>query len=141
MALEGEAFAKYEILDLRMPPAAEFDEDVEWICRCFGFLESRDKEKTAAKVFKALLEAMKQGKGLSSDELSEKIGLTRGTMVHHLNNLIQSGLVVHREGRYELRGMSLQRTVQEIQRDINRIFENIEHVARSIDETLDLSYR
>jgi predicted transcriptional regulator len=141
MALKGEAFAKYVILDLRTPPAAEFNEDVEWVCKCFGFLEPRDKEKTAARIFKALLEAMKEGKGFSSDELAEKIGLTRGTIVHHLNNLIQGGLVVHREGRYELRGMSLRRTVQEIERDINRIFENIEQVAKSIDETLGLTYR
>ena len=105
-----------------------------------GFLESRDKEKTAAKVFKALLESMKQKKGLPSDELAEKTGLTRGTMVHHLNKMIQSGLAVHREGRYELRGMSLQRTVQEIKRDIERVFEDIEHIAKSIDENLNLKY-
>lgn len=141
MASKGEAFAEYVILDVRMPPTADFEKDVEWICKCFGFLESRDKEKTAARVFRALLEAMKMGKGLSSDELAKKIGLTRGTMVHHLNKLIQSGLAVHREGRYELRGTSLQRTVQEVKRDISRIFENIEHVARSIDETLGLTYR
>lgn len=141
MALEGEALASYTIRDLRMPPSADLDEDVEWICRCFGFLESRDKEKTAARIFKALLEAMKKGKGLSSDELAEKIGLTRGTMVHHLNKLIQSGLIVRREGLYELRGMSLQRTVQETKRDVNRVFENIEKIAQTIDEAIDLTYR
>ncbi|MFN3622322.1 MAG: ArsR/SmtB family transcription factor [Nitrososphaerales archaeon] len=141
MALEGGSFSKYMILDLRMPSSADYNEDLEWVCKCFGFLESRDKEKTAAKVFKALLEAMKDRKGLSSDELAKKTGLTRGTMVHHLNNLIQSGLVVHREGWYELRGMSLQRTVQEIKRDISRVFENIEHIAKGIDETLGLIYR
>jgi predicted transcriptional regulator len=141
MVLKGEALAEYVILDVRIPPTTDFDRDVEWVCKCFGFLESRDKEKTAAKIFKALLEAMKQGKGLSSDELAESIGLTRGTMVHHLNKLIQSGLAVHREGHYELRGTSLRRTVQEIKRDVNRVFENIEHVAQSIDESLGLTYR
>jgi len=136
-----EALAKYVLLDVRLPPSVDFDEDVEWICRCFGFLESRDKEKTAAKIFKTMLKVTKEGKGLSSDELAEKIGLTRGTMVHHLNKLIQSGLAIHREGRYELRGTSLQRTVQEIKRDISRIFENVEHAAQSIDEKLGLTYR
>jgi len=133
--------AEYVILDVRMPPTPELEKDVEWICKCFGFLESRDREKTAAKIFKTLLEAMIMGKRLSSDELAGKIGLTRGTMVHHLNKLLQSGLAVHREGQYELRGTSLRRTVQEVKRDINRIFENIEHVAQSIDETLGLTYR
>jgi len=141
MALEGEALASYTIMDLRMPPSADLHEDVEWICRCFGFLEPKDKKKTAARIFKNLLEVMKKGKGLSSDELAESIGLTRGTMVHHLNKLIQSGLIVRREGLYELRGMSLQRTVQEIKRDVNRIFENIEKIAQAIDEAFRLTYR
>ncbi|MEM2914130.1 MAG: helix-turn-helix domain-containing protein [Candidatus Bathyarchaeia archaeon] len=133
--------AEYRILDVRMPSILDFEKDVEWICKCFGFLEPRDKEKTAARIFKILLEAMKNEEGLSSDELAEKIGLTRGTMVHHLNKLIQSGLVVHRGGRYELRAASLRRAVQEVKRDINRVFENIEEVAKNIDETLGLIYR
>ena len=141
MALETEALAEYVVKDLRMPSKEDYEADVEWICNCFGFLESRDKEKTAAKIFKALLESMKQRKGLSSDELAEKTGLTRGTMVHHLNKMIQNGLAVHREGRYEIRSMSLQRTVQEVKRDIERVFANIEHIAKSIDENLNLTYR
>jgi len=141
MELEREALAEYVILDAKMPPATDLDSDVEWICKCFGFLESRDKERTASKIFKALLETTKEGDGLSSDELSARIGLTRGTMVHHLNKLARSGLVIRREGLYELRGRSLQRTVREIKRDIDRIFENIEQVAGSIDKSLDLTYR
>ena len=129
------------IIDVKMPSTTDLGSDVEWFCKCFGFLESRDKEKTAGKIFKALLEVTKEGKGLSSDELAEKVGLTRGTMVHHLNKLTQSGLVIRREGRYELRGRSLQRTVREIKRDIDRIFENVEQVAEGVDKNLDLTYR
>jgi len=139
--LEREALAEYLILDVKMPAAKDLDSDMEWICKSFGFLESRDKEKTAAKIFKALLEVAKEGNGLSSDKLSEKVGLTRGTMVHHLNKFTQSGLVIRREGHYELRGRSLQRTIREIKRDFDRIFENMEQVAESIDKNLDLTYR
>ena len=133
--------AEYVLLDMKMPSTTDFERDVEWICKCFGFLESRDKDKTAAKIFRTLLDVAKEGKGLSSDELAEKIGLTRGTMVHHLNKLAQSGIVIRRGGQYELRGKSLQRTVKEIKRDIDRIFENIEQVATSIDKNLKLPYR
>ena len=141
MALQGEILSEYIIKDLRIPSTEEYETDIEWICKCFGFLESRDKEKTAARIFKALLESVKQGRGLSSDKLAEDTGLTRGTMVHHLNKMIRSGLVVHREGQYELRSMSMQRTIQEIRRDIERVFEDIIHIAKSIDENLDLVYR
>lgn len=141
MVLREEALAEYTILDVRMVPMVDVEQDIEWICKSFGFLESRDKEKTAARIFRALLEATKRGEGLSSDELAEKLGLSRGTMVHHLNKLMKSGLVIHHQGRYKLRAFSLQRTVEEVKRDIARVFENINQVAKSIDENLGLLHR
>jgi predicted transcriptional regulator len=141
MVLQEEALAEYTILDVRMVPMVDVEQDIEWICKSFGFLESRDKEKTAARIFRALLEATKRGEGLSSDELAEKLGLSRGTMVHHLNKLMKSGLVIHHQGRYKLRAFSLQRTVEEVKRDIARVFENINQVAKSIDENLGLLHR
>jgi DNA-binding MarR family transcriptional regulator len=139
--LARKALGEYRIIDVKMPDTTSLGSDVEWICRCFGFFESRDKARTAARIFKALLGVAKEGKGLSSDEMAEEIGLTRGAMVHHLNKLIRSGMVIRREGRYELRGRSLRRTVREIKRDVDRIFENAEEVAESIDKNLNLTYR
>ena len=141
MALTEEALAEYRILDVRIPSTVDYNQDVEWICRSFGFLEARDKRKTAARIFKLLLEAAREGKGLSSDELAAKIGLTRGTIVHHLNKMIKGGLVIYHEGQYKLRGRSLRSTLGEIERDINRVFENLYKVAVSIDETLGLPNR
>ena len=141
IALREEALAEYKILAIRAPPAVDYDIDLEWICRSFGFLEPRDKKKTAYRIFKALVETARYGKGLSSDELAEKLGLTRGTMVHHLNKMIKGGLVIYHESQYKLRGRSLKNTIEEIQRDINRVFENLYKVADTIDQTLGLSSR
>lgn len=140
-ALREEALADYRILAVRLPPTANYEIDIEWICRSLGFLEARDKKKTAYKIFKALLEATREGRGLSSDELAEKVGLTRGTMVHHLNKMIKGGLVIYHEGQYKLRERSLKSTLEEIERDINRVFENIYKVAQAVDETLGLFSR
>ena len=83
----------------------------------------------------------RENRGLSSDELAQRLNLTRGTIVHHLNKMIKSGLVIHQEGLYKLRGRSLRNTVEEIQRDIARVFENIHKVAETIDQTLGLFFR
>ncbi len=139
--LREESLAEYVINGVRLPLKEDFDQDVEWICKSLGFLETRDKEKTAARIFKVLLEAAGQGKGLSSDELAEKIGLTRGTMVHHLNKMIKSGIIIRHEGQYKLRCLSLRKTVEEIERDVDRIVENMVKIAQSIDNSLGLSYR
>ncbi|MDW8048169.1 MAG: ArsR family transcriptional regulator [Nitrososphaerota archaeon] len=139
LKIEGKPLARYIILDIRVPTHADYEADIEWICRCFGFLEARDKEKTASKIFRIMLEAMREGRGLTSDEVAEAVGMTRGTVVHHLNRMIGSGLIVRRAGQYELRGLSLQRTVQEIRKDVNRVLDNAEQVAKSIDEALRIS--
>ena len=141
MSLDEKALAEYRILAMRMLPKADPEKDLEWICKSLGFLEPRDKKKTAFRIFRALLEAARENKGLSSDELAAKLSLTRGTMVHHLNKMIRSGLVIYHEGCYKLRSRSLKSTLRETHRDIDRIFENLYKVAESIDQAYGLFSR
>ncbi|MCW3996553.1 MAG: winged helix-turn-helix domain-containing protein [Candidatus Bathyarchaeota archaeon] len=141
MASYEESLAEYVILSVRKPSTADYTADLEWFCRTFGFLESRDKQKTAYLIFKSLVEAAAHNTGLTSDELAEKLGLTRGTMIHHLNKLMKSGMVIFHEGKFKLRERSLKVTVEEIHRDINRLFENVVEIAETIDHTLGLVSR
>jgi len=141
MALRENALAEYDILAIRTPPIVDYERDLEWICRSFGFLEPRDRKKTAHNIFKSLVETARHDEGLSSDKLAEKLALTRGTIVYHLNKMMKSGLVIYHEGQYELRRRSLKNTVEEVQRDVNRIFEDIYKVAETIDQTLGLFSR
>jgi len=141
MSLDESALSEYKILSVRPLPRVDPEKDLEWICKSFGFLESRDRKKTAFRIFKALLEAAKENRGLTSDELAMKISLTRGTMVHHLNKMIKSGLVIYHEGKYKLRGRSLKSTIEEVHRDVNRIFENLYKIAESIDRSFNLFSR
>lgn len=141
MSSYEEALAEYVLLTIRKPSTAEYKADLEWFCRTFGFLESRDKQKTAHHIFKALLESAVQNNGLTSDELAERLNLTRGTMIHHLNKMMKSGLVIFHEGKFKLRERSLKNTVEEIHRDINRLFENIIDVSKNIDGSLGLVSR
>jgi DNA-binding MarR family transcriptional regulator len=141
MTLREESLAEYVLLSVRKPSTPEYEPDLEWICRTLGYLESRDKHKTAYLILKALVEAVAQDGGLTSDELSEKLALTRGTMIHHLNKMIKSGLVIFHEGKYKLRERSLKSTVEEIQRDITRLFEDLLSVAEAVDQNLGLVSR
>jgi len=141
MSLNEESLAEYVLLSVRKPSIAEYPTDLEWICRTFGFLELRDKQKTAYLIFKALVEANVHNDGLTSDELAEKLNLTRGTMIHHLNKMMKSGLVIFHGSKYKLRERSLKNTVEEVQRDLNRVFEDIFGIAEHVDHTLGLISR
>lgn len=141
MAKREEELARYVIIDVRRPATEDLEEDIEWIARCFGFLETRDVERTASRILMAITQATVGDGGLSSDELAEKVGVTRGAIVHHLNKMMRSGLVIFHGGRYKLRGRSLRRTVEEVERDLRRVIENIVEIASSVDEALSLPYR
>ena len=133
--------ARYSIRDIPTPLTNDKDSDIEWICRCFGFMEPRDKQKTAAKIFAALVEAIGKKGSISSDELAEKIGVTRAAVVHHLNRMMGSGLAIQRYGSYQLRMQGVESTIVEVQRDAMRVFENLRRVAREIDETMNIPHR
>ncbi len=141
MTVTEDTLADYRFLDVRKPANLDVEKDFGWICRSFGFLESRDKQRTAYQILKTIVDAARQDGGISSDQLAEQIGLSRGTMVHHLNKLIKSGLVIHHEGHYKLRGRNLKTTIEEIKRDLNRIFENLQKIAESVDNELGFPSR
>jgi predicted transcriptional regulator len=136
-----EHLARYVLMDVRMPTKKDLNEDIEWTARCFGFLETRDVNRTAARIFSALIYAASEDKGHTSDGLAERVGVTRGAIVHHLNKMMRSGLVIFHGGQYKLREKSLRRTVNEVERDLRRVLEKIEEVASSIDEELSLPHR
>jgi predicted ArsR family transcriptional regulator len=111
------------------------------LSRCFGFLEPRDKMKTAARTFASIVEVLREKGGVSSDELAERVGVSRAAVVHHLNRMTGSGLVVRREGVYQLRAQNLENTVIEVQRDVARVFENLRRIAREIDRSMNMPRR
>ncbi|MFH1014176.1 MAG: helix-turn-helix domain-containing protein [Thermoplasmatota archaeon] len=133
---------KIRLKRLEIPPAGNVSEDIEFICRSFGYFSQRDKQGTAGKVFQVLVEdASTDSKGLTSDEIAERLNLTRGAIVYHLNDFIEAGLVIREKNLYRLRSTSLQRSIEEIMRDSQRIFDDMMKIAHDIDRQLGNFYR
>ena len=74
----------------------------------------------------------------TSDEVAFTLGLSRGTVVHHIKRLIDAGLVIYSEGRYMLRVDTLKSLINELQKDMNRTFEDLKEIATDLDERLGL---
>ena len=87
-------------------------------------------------IFIELLKSAKKKEPLSSDEIAEKLSLSRGTVIHHLNKLMESGLVLYEKKRYILRVENLSILVEEIEKDIRRTCDNLKKVAMDIDHML-----
>ncbi len=124
------------------PSPGNLDEDINYLCKSLGYFSQRYKQDTAGKIFRLLVkEACVTDTCLSSDEIAEKLNLTRGAIVHHLNNFISSGIVINEHNRYRLRSVSLQKSMEEVREDINRIMQQMIKIAIDVDEKLGHYYR
>ena len=119
-------------------PERELNQELQWFGSSLGLFNLRDKDKSCFRIFIELIKAAKQRQPLSSDEIAFKLDLTRGTVVHHLNKLMESGLVVTNSKRYMLRVENLSSLVEELQRDIHRACEDLMEVALNIDNSMGL---
>jgi len=82
------------IVSVRKSPQANINQKLQWFGDSLGLFSLRDRDKSLFRVFIELLKAAKTRTPISSDELAMKLNLTRGTVVHHINKLMENGIVV-----------------------------------------------
>jgi len=132
---------QFIIRKLREPTEKQIDKDIEWVCNSFGFITPRDQDKTAFRILKALVKSAKESKGLTSEELTELVEPTIGSVIYHLKRLMKAGLVVKLDSTYELRMKSLLATIEEIEKEISMTLADIKKVAEDIDNKVGLEHR
>ena len=129
-------FRKITILRIRRPADTSLNSDVQWLSNSLGLVGLRDKSRSCFRIFVELLKAAKKNDYLSSDEMAYRPNLSRGTVVHHLNHLISSGIVVTHGTKYALRVKDLKQLVRTIREDLNESLTEIEEIAAEIDRQL-----
>lgn len=129
---------KITIVKIRKPSENNVNDDLQFLGNSLGLFNMRDKDKSCFRVFIELLKAAKRKQPISSDELAFRLGLTRGTVVHHINKLREAGIVVHEGKSYFLRVDKLQSLIQELRKDIMRTCDDLESIATEIDKELRL---
>lgn len=130
--------SKVTIVRVKKPEHEDVNEKLKFFGDSLGLFNLRDKDKSCFRIFIELLKAAKLRKPLSSDELADKLGITRGTVVHHLNRLMGSGIVISIKNKYMLRVDNLTDLVEEIRRDVNRTCDKLADVGDEIDRALGL---
>lgn len=124
------------IIKSRLPINSSINDKLQWLGSSLGLFNLRDRDKSCFRIFIELLKATKSRHAMSSDELAYKLGLTRGTVVHHINKLMDSGIVVHEGKKYLLRVDNLGTLVDELENDLNRTCKELKEIAFQIDEKL-----
>jgi predicted transcriptional regulator len=119
-------------------PKKQVNEELQWLGDSLGLFNLRDKDKSCFRVFLELIKAAKQGRSLTSDDVAEKLGLSRGTVIHHINKMMESGIIIHTDNRYMLRVDNLTQLILEIRKDIDRTIDDMREIAGDIDRWLEL---
>ncbi|RJQ15844.1 ArsR family transcriptional regulator [Candidatus Woesearchaeota archaeon] len=130
------AFMKITIYRTEKPKTRNINEELQWFGQSIGLFSLRDKDKSCFRIFIVLVKNMKTG--LTSDELADNLHLTRGTVVHHLNKLIDSGIVVSEKGKYVMRAERLSELIALMKKHAETSFKELEQIAKEIDERLEL---
>lgn len=116
----------------------ELNDQLQWLGDSLGLFSMRDKDKSCFRIFIELLKSAKLKKGLSSDKLAYHLNLTRGTVVHHLNKLMDYGIVVLDKNLYYLEVSNLEELIEHVRKNINHTLDSLDGVAKEIDRKLRL---
>lgn len=126
------------IITIRKPAQKNINQELQWLGSSLGLFNLRDKDKSCFRVFIELVKTAKTNHPLSSDEIAYRLGLSRGTVVHHLHKLLDAGIVVPTERGYILRVNNLQDLIDEVEKDTVRTITDLKKMAREIDRGLGL---
>lgn len=131
-------FTKITIISSRKPQVHDINEQLQWFGGSLGLFGIRDKDKSCFRVFIVLLKNLKEEGPISSDDIAERTGLSRGTVVHHLNKLMSSGIVTAEKNGYQLKVDRLEDLVDIIKDNVDRAFDNLKDIGRDLDKKLGL---
>jgi len=134
-------FRRITIVRMRKPREKDVNRDLQWFSESLGLFTERDREKSCFRIFVELIKAARKKQALSSDDIAYRSNLSRGTVVHHLNRLIESGLVVNHDNRYILRVDNLEELIEEIKKDVIKTLEDLKRIAEDLDDEVGLLRR
>ena len=117
-------------------PESNTNEQLHWISQALGLFNERDKEKSCHRIFVELIKAKKDNKQVNSQDLADRSHLSRATVLHHLDKLIESNIVMEKEHEFELIDSNLNAIILRLKKEMNDFMVEMEKMSRKLDEEL-----
>ena len=131
---------KITLIRQELPETSNINDLIQWYGASLGLFSPRDKDSSCFRIFVVLLKDIEAGEdGLRSEVSAERTGLSRGTVVHHLNKLQDKGLVAQADNEYFIKVDNLNTLTSLIREEMNAALDNLERVADDIDDQLGLN--
>ncbi len=129
------------LINLEKPMKKDVEDDLFWLCNSFGLSSGRDVENTSTRIVMSMLDRISDNEEVTSKMIADALGIKLSRVNHHLRSLIDSGLVYRKKRALCLRGGSLRAAVQEMRRDSERMFDDLEKIAAEIDRDMGIKNR
>ncbi len=124
------------IKQVSRPGKDDVNEIIEWFCEVFDLANKGNDLEPA--IFKEIVSNSMKGEGITSRELTSELEMPRSTVIYHLNRFIDTGLVIRKGRKYQLRSEDLASTIEEIQADMFREFGRMISLAQRMDEMIEV---
>ena len=126
------------LIKIKKPTGDNPNRHIIWLCESLGLIGKRDKERNCFKIFSEMVKASKEKKYLTSEQISKTLKISRSNVIHYLHKLIDSGLIIKIGNKYELREDNLTLLINEVEKDVKLIFEDLGRVALEVDKGLGI---
>jgi len=124
---------RLSLYEIKRPVSSIPEYKTIWVCDTLGLSSGRDIDGLATQIITTLLHQYQNGEGLSTEQLAQLLNVTPARVNHHVRNLTRTGIVYREKKLVYMRGLSLKESVRELRKDANRIFDELEEIAESID--------
>ncbi len=121
---------------INRPRRSRMDDELEWLCESLGFCRGRDIDSISKQIVSCLMNPRYIEEGVTSEELARRLDMPLSRVNHHLRNLIDAGFVYRAKRKIYLRGGSVKSAVEELRKDADRIFNDLEQIAEEMDRVL-----
>ena len=78
---------KVTVVRIRKELSGNVNQELQWVGNSLGLFNLRDRDSSCFRVFITLVKRAKQNTPITSDDVADRLRLSRGTVVHHLNKL------------------------------------------------------
>jgi predicted transcriptional regulator len=129
-------YTKITVVRFNTEAPEQIDEELQWIGSSLGLFNLRDKDKSCYRIFITLIKNAKKEKAVSSDEIAYHLDLTRGTVVHHLNKLLNNKIIKIVDGKYLLRAKTLKDLIELLKKDTMKMLDDLKEVADNVDKKM-----
>ena len=110
-------------------PESNTNEQLHWISQALGLFNERDKEKSCHRIFVELIKAKKDNKQVNSQDLADRSHLSRATVLHHLDKLIESNIVMEKDHEFELIDSNLNAIILRLKKEMNDFMVEMEKMS------------